>query len=698
MLPKRLLALTLFTALAAMHADELRAQWVQTNGPYGQPVYCFAVSGMNLFAGTDSGVYRSTDNGISWSAANNGYPVGKVEALFAFGAKLFAGSENTRHTIYRSSNNGMSWEVSDSGVPGVSTIVGFAECRSNLFVETWSGVYRSTDSGTNWTAADSGLTGFLTVFTACNGNLFTGGSYSNPSGLFRSTDQGASWKQLLTNRDGYPLEVVGLAVIGTNIFATTASGILLSKDNGNSWDTITTGVENNDIGPLVACGTMLFATTGLSLPGGSDVIRSMDSGATWSDSRASVFELYAVAMIDTNIFAGTTCGVFRSTDSGATWSLNNAGLMRFAVGRLMSNGSSLFAGTLGGVFRSTDAGESWTPLNSGLIQPYITDFLTSGSNLFAGVAYSGVFLLTDSGTTWRQLLGNDVHTLARIGTDLFAGTSQGVFRSTDSGSAWTEADNGLGIDYYVSNLQAIGTDLFATTDTLLLSGGSRNGVFRSNDSGGSWTEIDSEFASDFVTIGTMSFLSTKYGVLRSIDNGKNWSSAAITDSAYPGTGAFAVFGTNLFVSAYPGVLLTTDYGASWKNVNSGLTSRVSSFASDSIYLFALTVKGDAWRRPLSEMISSSAVLESPPVKQDIYSFPNPFSQSTNITFTSQAAGYADVSIVNLLGAEVAHLFSGELAAGEHSFAWSNPGLPDGMYECLVRMNGRVETLPVVLAR
>ncbi|HET6402310.1 MAG TPA: hypothetical protein VFH95_13060 [Candidatus Kapabacteria bacterium] len=53
--------------------------------------------------------------------------------------------------------------------------------------------------------------------------------------------------------------------------------------------------------------------------------------------------------------------------------------------------------------------------------------------------------------------------------------------------------------------------------------------------------------------------------------------------------------------------------------------------------------------------------------------------------------------------DLAHLFSGELAAGEHRFAWNCGGaLPcaptDGMYECLVWMNGRVETLPMVLAR
>jgi len=81
------------------------------------------------------------------------------------------------------------------------------------------------------------------------------------------------------------------------------------------------------------------------------------------------------------------------------------------------------------------------------------------------------------------------------------------------------------------------------------------------------------------------------------------------------------------------------------------------------------------------------------------SYPNPFSQSTEITFTTEATGYADVTVVDLLGAEVAHLYSGTLGAGEHSFMWSNPtGLPDGTYECLVHVNGRVETLPLVLAR
>jgi hypothetical protein len=65
---------------------------------------------------------------------------------------------------------------------------------------------------------------------------------------------------------------------------------------------------------------------------------------------------------------------------------------------------------------------------------------------------------------------------------------------------------------------------------------------------------------------------------------------------------------------------------------------------------------------------------------------------------------SDVSIVNLLGVEVARIFSGELAAGEHTFTWDAQAgspprrTPRGMYECLIRMNGRVETLTVMLMR
>lgn len=54
---KRLLAF--FAIVVLFGAQSLEAQWIQTNGPYGGDVLCFAVNGSILFAGTNyGGVWR----------------------------------------------------------------------------------------------------------------------------------------------------------------------------------------------------------------------------------------------------------------------------------------------------------------------------------------------------------------------------------------------------------------------------------------------------------------------------------------------------------------------------------------------------------------------------------------------------------------------------------------------------------------
>jgi hypothetical protein len=91
-------------------------------------------------------------------------------------------------------------------------------------------------------------------------------------------------------------------------------------------------------------------------------------------------------------------------------------------------------------------------------------------------------------------------------------------------------------------------------------------------------------------------------------------------------------------------------------------------------------------------------LYAPPVSSTLRSYPNPFSQSTEIAFTSATAGYADVSVVNIFGAPVAHLFSGELAAGEHDFAWNASTFTPGSYWCIVRMGDSVERVALSVQR
>jgi len=56
------------------HNNILKAQWIQTDGPYGGQINTLAKSGNNIFAGAafGGGVYRSTDNGLNWIHSSDG--------------------------------------------------------------------------------------------------------------------------------------------------------------------------------------------------------------------------------------------------------------------------------------------------------------------------------------------------------------------------------------------------------------------------------------------------------------------------------------------------------------------------------------------------------------------------------------------------------------------------------------------------
>src|SRR5690349_14322147 len=100
------------TTVCTSHA---LAQWVQTNGPWGGYVQCFAASGTKLFAGTGQGnIYLSTNNGSSWTGAVTGLSNIIVQALAVSGTNVFAGTRGGG--MYRSSDDGANWESINTGL------------------------------------------------------------------------------------------------------------------------------------------------------------------------------------------------------------------------------------------------------------------------------------------------------------------------------------------------------------------------------------------------------------------------------------------------------------------------------------------------------------------------------------------------------------------------------------------------------
>jgi hypothetical protein len=69
----------------------LAAQWVQTGGPEGGYIQCFAVSGTTVCAGTyGGGAFISPDGGSTWSVVNSGLNNRYLNQLLASGASFYA--------------------------------------------------------------------------------------------------------------------------------------------------------------------------------------------------------------------------------------------------------------------------------------------------------------------------------------------------------------------------------------------------------------------------------------------------------------------------------------------------------------------------------------------------------------------------------------------------------------------------------
>src|SRR5262245_52448818 len=82
----RLTLVLLPAALVALHADASHAAWSQTGGPRGGSVNSLAAipngsGGGILFAG-QTGIWRTPDNGASWTHFTNGLSDPNTFALF----------------------------------------------------------------------------------------------------------------------------------------------------------------------------------------------------------------------------------------------------------------------------------------------------------------------------------------------------------------------------------------------------------------------------------------------------------------------------------------------------------------------------------------------------------------------------------------------------------------------------------------
>ena len=199
-----------------------------------------------LYAGTyGDGVYRSTDNGVTWNPVNNGLTDTHIYGLAAHptAANILLAA-TLEQGVFRSTNGGDSWQrTSPSGADNLNTVAFDPTNGAFAFAGTFDhGLYKSQDGGASFHASNSGLTNnrvWAIASAPSNATIVYAGT---SDGVFRSTNRGDLWQPvgLASN------EVRALAVDPQNanrVYAGTKSGrVWLTNNGGASWQDASSGL------------------------------------------------------------------------------------------------------------------------------------------------------------------------------------------------------------------------------------------------------------------------------------------------------------------------------------------------------------------------------------------------------------------------------------------------------------------------
>jgi len=222
--------------------------------------------------------------------------------------------------VWRSTNDGQSWSMSNTGI-GDYYIYGLATSpNGNVFATVSWGVCRSSNEGVNWEPVLVSSSQFrclaISKAVQSSGTIFAGST----NGVTRSTDNGTSWSSFqMTN----VAPILALAVGPTGIVyaASTSYGVYRSTDNGATW--VQTSLLLGTFVSLAANSSgHIFAATY------ANVHRTLDSGATWQQVVITSSDVKSVSVaLNGHIFAAlATVGVYRSTNNGTIWDSVNTGL------------------------------------------------------------------------------------------------------------------------------------------------------------------------------------------------------------------------------------------------------------------------------------------------------------------------------------------------------------------------------------
>ena len=617
----------------------------------------------HLLAGTMAGVYEKQGTGAWTSAASLRYTEAfsvAFDATDTDGSTYYAGIESY---LAKTTDNGANWTLSNSlGYPHfVIDIAIDPNNNSTIFVTTRypGSVYKSEDGGAT-------LTGLMKFTAVLDSGPSHAASFTlDPDGSFTYThnnDDAPSDSFTYHNNDG--VSNSNTATVTIRITPTSSSMVAVDDtftgEKGGTLSKLTPpGVLSNDIGSdieVVLDDDVSNGTLSLYKDGSFTYIH--DGSDTTTDtftyhlkeeegtgvSNIATVTIYITAESNPPVAVNDTYTVERGGTLDVSYPYywfpqgvlhNDIKSNEFDFGavvidpsnsyHILAGGGNYFGSDVPGkLYESTDGGANWsTVLDNVTVNALLFD--PDDSNIvYAGCGYSDgtdvpLYKSTNGGTTWAKSYegipaeptrygiwgnsANDIYVLSHSGCVVQASRDDKKVFHYD-GTEWSQKDIGVSTPLH---------DIWGSSGSNVFAVGDSGTIVHHN--GTDWTEETSGTTEDLLgvwSLGSYAFVVGENGtILRSTDSGSNWSSMTSGTTK----DLCGVWGTSdgshvYAVGSYGTILYSGNDGLSWSTMESGVTVRLLGiWGSSGSAVFAvgrdgtiLHYDGDVW----SSMISGTS--------------------------------------------------------------------------------------------
>ncbi len=514
---------TLPTPLAPTPLPE---QWTQIPGLFDGQINTVALQDPEgqvvIYAGVEGGVFRSVDQGRSWTASNSGLTDLLVRSLALDPDDpnvLYAGTWSGE--VHISEDAGSTWQQRSTGLPPfeIRALAVHHHDPRKLYAGTVVGVYTTTNKGLDWhrTAFFPGSLQCMIVDPDQPDVVYVG---TAESGIYKTVNGGAEWFQLSTEFT----DVAALAIpprATRTVYALSEGKVYKTERAGILWQY----ADHYRDEAVATCLTVDPKDPEVVYVGLEDgLYKSVDGRQSWSRSEKGLTSkdwrtelrmvavdpidsqvLYAYAITHTLTATATgqsSTGGYKgsgqflvSLDAGETWQQRSMiqAQDETSISALRADpkdGTTFYASVDGGgLYKTADEGDNWEHVGEMLPAAWVTDVAidpVDTRRIYVAIREGLVFRSRTAGTTWEAAGWISEAEVSALAVDpekpsrIYAGTlGEGLFRSEDEGWEWTSVGDDIGreVRRVVIDPKGPNTTVYVLTE---------EGVYRSLDSGETW--------------------------------------------------------------------------------------------------------------------------------------------------------------------------------------------------------------------